>query len=129
MRSPPLQCKGAGHSLNLHRLTPDPLEVWPQRLTQRGKPDPRFTFKQESAKLVFQAPDRVRQRRLRNVTKLRRAGEMFYLAKREEIADVDHFHIADSEIYGGAVTFVSAIFGIEAGARCCDVNVWSTAMT
>jgi hypothetical protein len=45
---------------SLH-LTPDRLEVRSHGLTQRGKPYPRSTFKQGSAKLSFQASYRDRQ--------------------------------------------------------------------
>jgi len=60
-----------------------------ERRQLRAAPTP---AEQAAAELLFQALDRVGQRRLRDAAALRRAGEVPLLAQREEIADLMHFH-------------------------------------
>src|SRR5262249_29961897 len=68
-------------------------KVRPHGLPQRGKPDPRFTFKQESTKLIFQILNRVRKRWLRYATMTSSAGKMLNFGERHEIADMTHIHL------------------------------------
>ena len=53
-----------------------------------------LAVKQRAAELLFQLLDGARQRRLRNVRPFRGAREVQFLAQRQEVADLMHFHRA-----------------------------------
>ena len=75
------------------RFLGDLLEPRPHQLAEVGQVG-RGTFapEQEAAQFRFQFLDGAGQRRLRDVTALRRPGEVQGIANRQEIADFVHFH-------------------------------------
>ena len=79
--------------LRLLRLPLNLLEIRTHRLAElaqmRSRP---LTMEQEAAELVLQELDGARERGLRHVAFLGRAGEVQLLAQGEEIPDLMHFH-------------------------------------
>src|SRR6516164_1582516 len=82
-----------GKPLRLLRLPLNLLEIRTHRLAElaqmRSRP---LAVEQEAAELVLQELDGARERRLRHVAFLGRAGEIQLLAQGEEIPDLMHFH-------------------------------------
>src|SRR5262249_33882118 len=82
-----------GKVLRLLRLPLNLLEIRTHRLPElaqmRSRP---LAMEQEAAELVLQELDGTRERRLRHVAFLGRAGEVQLLAQGEEIPNLMHFH-------------------------------------
>src|SRR5215813_2965728 len=82
-----------GKPLRLLRLPLNLFEIGTHRLAELAQMGSRpLAMEQEPAELVLQQLDGARERRLRHVAFLGRAGEVQLLAQGEEIPDLMHFH-------------------------------------
>ncbi len=61
-------------------------------VAERGERDERLAMEQRAAELAFQRSDGVGQRGLRHTAALGRAGEVAFLAERQEVTDLMHLH-------------------------------------
>src|SRR5690606_37057340 len=71
-----------------------PLRVRPQHPTRSGQLDtPRKPIEERCAQLALEGPDPLRQRRLRNETRLGGTREMPVLGDREEVPQLPQIHM------------------------------------
>ena len=92
------------------------LEIGFQRAAQFGQVRVgALAMKQRAAHLLLELLDGARQRRLRHVAALGRAGEIQVLAQREEIADLVHFHRPTPRFAAMTMPSVPAHAGIKSG--------------
>jgi len=105
----------------------DLIEIGQHRLAERRQLRAALTSaKQASTELVFQALDRVSQRRLRDAAALCRAREVPLVAEREEITNLMHFHEPPCIARDGAshvpVTDLSTASKSQDAACCCAAH-------